>query len=438
MSYIKLGDICDVVKGEIGITKAVPGEFPMVTTGENRISHNKFQLDTEAVLVPLVSATGHGHASIKRVHYQEGKFAFGSILAACVPKNEQYSARFLHIYLQLMKDYVLVPLMKGSANVSLTLGNLKTAKVPNISRERQESIVSLYELIKVEQDQVINELGIQNRDITSLREAILQEAVQGKLTAQWRKENPTLEPASELLKRIEAEKQQLIAEKKIKKEKPLPPIEDEDKPYDLPEGWIWSRLGDLCLRLIDGNYGESYPKKHEFLDEGIPFFTAAAVGQNYEIKDHKVKFISPSKHLLLTKAQTTIGDVLLTNRGGRVGDVALISDEKYTISNIGPQVTRIAVAHDNIHNEYIMYCIASPMFQRAILEMNSGSAMNFMNLTKTANMFVALPPKLEQKKIVKKVNSLMTLCDELEQQIDNSQIQIEQLMQSCLKEVFEN
>ena len=64
MAYIQLGDVCNVVKGEIGITKAIPGEYPMVTTGEERKSHNSFQLDTKAVLVPLVSATGHGHASI--------------------------------------------------------------------------------------------------------------------------------------------------------------------------------------------------------------------------------------------------------------------------------------------------------------------------------------------------------------------------------------
>lgn len=277
----------------------------------------------------------------------------------------------------------------------------------------------------------------EKKNIKSLRETILQLAVQGKLTAQWRKTNPSVENASELLKRIEAEKQQLIAEKKIKKEKPLPPIKDEDKSYELPEGWVWCKLGQVCLRLIDGNYGESYPKKHEFINDGIPFFTAAAVGQNYDIKDAKVKFISSEKHSVLTKAQTTVGDVLLTNRGGRVGDVAIITDDRYAISNIGPQVTRIAVSHANIYKRYIMYCIASPLFQRTIIELNSGSAMNFMNLTKTANMLIALPSKKEQYEIVEGINSLMALCDELEQQVDNSQSQIEQLMQSCLKEVFE-
>lgn len=73
--------------------------------------------------------------------------------------------------------------------------------------------------------------------------------VQGKLTAHWRKTNPNVEPASELLKRIQAEKQKLIAEKTIKKEKPSPSIGEDEKPYGLPEGWVWCRFGNLISFL---------------------------------------------------------------------------------------------------------------------------------------------------------------------------------------------
>lgn len=429
MSYIELGDICDVVKGEIGITKAVPGEFPMVTTGEKRSSHNKFQLDTEAVLVPLVSATGHGHASIKRVHYQEGKFAFGSILAACVPKNEQYSARFLHIYLQLMKDYVLVPLMKGSANVSLTLGNLKTAKVPNISRERQESIVSLYELIKVEQDQVINELDVQNRDITSLREAILQEAVQGKLTAQWRKENPTSEPASELLKRIEAEKQQLIDDKKIKKEKSLPPIEDEDKPYDLPEGWEWCRPASVALNIVDCPHSTA-----KFTSEGKACIDTTCMDDNGGLKYDKIRKVSDEtfdsrNDRLVPKA----GDLIYA-REGSIGKSVIIPEGLDVCLGQRVMIYRL---HSYINPYLFRYMLVSPMFMKQVLSNHKGLGAKHVNMSDLRSMPVPIIPKEEQEVLLEKINSLMTLCDELEQQIDNCQTQIEQLMQSCLKEVFE-
>ena len=72
---VKLGDLCSIEKGETGIQKAIPGEYPLVVTAEERKSHNEFQFDDEAVIIPLVSGTGHGHASIKRLHFQTGKFA---------------------------------------------------------------------------------------------------------------------------------------------------------------------------------------------------------------------------------------------------------------------------------------------------------------------------------------------------------------------------
>ena len=68
---VKIKDICHVIKGETGITKAIPGDYPMVTLAEERKTHNEFQFDCKAVIIPLVSSTGHGHASMKRIHFHE-------------------------------------------------------------------------------------------------------------------------------------------------------------------------------------------------------------------------------------------------------------------------------------------------------------------------------------------------------------------------------
>ena len=97
---VKLGEVCNIEKGSTGILKAIPVEFPLVVTGEERKSHNEFQFDCDAVIVPLVSGTGHGHASIKRIHFQKGKFALGSILCAIIPKDKnQLSAEYLYRFL---------------------------------------------------------------------------------------------------------------------------------------------------------------------------------------------------------------------------------------------------------------------------------------------------------------------------------------------------
>ena len=82
-----LSDLCTITKGKIGITKAIPGKYPLVATSEERRSHNEFHFEGEAVLIPLVSSTGHGHRSLNRIHYQTGKFAVGSILCAVMPKD---------------------------------------------------------------------------------------------------------------------------------------------------------------------------------------------------------------------------------------------------------------------------------------------------------------------------------------------------------------
>ncbi|WP_420151700.1 restriction endonuclease subunit S, partial [Spirosoma sp.] len=142
----RLGDICRITKGAVGIMKAVAGSYPMVTLAEERKSHNEYQFDAPngAVIIPLVSSTGHGHASMKRVHYQEGFFALGNILCAVIPKDESLIlAKYLHIYLQDNKDEVLVPLMKGMANVSLPMGKIADIELEVPSVEQQQEIIKI-------------------------------------------------------------------------------------------------------------------------------------------------------------------------------------------------------------------------------------------------------------------------------------------------------
>jgi type I restriction enzyme M protein len=173
-TVVELGDICRIEKGQVGITKAVPGSFPLVTTGEDRKSHNEFQIDGEAVCIPLVSSTGHGHASIKRIHYQDGKFALGSILAAAIPNDVSVvSAKYLYFYLNNFKDDVVVPLMRGMANVSLSVGSVKRIKVVLPSIEDQERLVVLMDKC----EKLRNTLFKSVEDSESMIKAVLSEII---------------------------------------------------------------------------------------------------------------------------------------------------------------------------------------------------------------------------------------------------------------------
>lgn len=252
---LRIGDVCDIVKGGTGLASATPGQYPMVATGAERRSCNTYQFDTEAVCIPLVSSTGHGKKTLNYVHFQSGKFALGTILAAVIPKDPQVlTARYLHLYLSHFKDTVLVPLMKGAANVSLPMKGIASVEIPVPSVNQQQKLIDLISRIESEHRELLEEGNFQAGLFKQLHQALLQEAVEGKLTADWRKQNPVVKgdpqhDATALLAQIKAEKERLVKTGKIRKEKPLPPIAESDKSFEQPSEWVWCRLGrafDVC------------------------------------------------------------------------------------------------------------------------------------------------------------------------------------------------
>lgn len=270
--------------------------------------------------------------------------------------------------------------------------------------------------------------------IKKLRETILQLAVQGKLTAQWRRENASVENASELLKRIEAEKQQLIAEKKIKKEKALPSIEDEEKPYELPKGWEFIRLGTVTDIIAGASF-----KSGDFNETGgtkCIKITNAGVREFKETND----FLPENFHTKYPNYLIKEGDLVLALTRPYIKDGLKISicPGSYHNSLLNQRVASIRSMTENVYHPYIFTFIQSPKVLNHYKSMFDGKSQQpNMKMGDITELLISIPPLEEQLVIVDKVDSLMALCDELEQQTDNSQTQIEQLMQSCLKEVFE-
>ena len=174
----KLDEICTIEKGNIGIMKAIPGAYPLVVLGEGRKSHHEYQFDDEAVIIPLVSSTGHGHRSMKRIFFQTGKFSVGSILCAVIPKDKtQLSAEFLYIYLDFNKEKELVSRMKGMANVTLPIYEIASVEIPLPSIEEQNQIVEKFRLIT----QIEDEISRQANFLQQLRSAVFREVMNGEI-----------------------------------------------------------------------------------------------------------------------------------------------------------------------------------------------------------------------------------------------------------------
>ena len=420
---IRLGDYCDIVKGSTGIKKAISGEFPLVVTAEDRLKHNEYQFDTTAVIIPLVSSTGHGHASIKRLHYQEGKFALGTILCAVLIKDTTIiNPRFLYLYLSYFKDHLLVPLMKGAANVTLSIKKIKDVEIILPSLQRQLEIIDLEsnsDLI----DELSFEIETQKKLIIKLKKAILQEAIKGELTQEWRKQNPNIEPASELLERIKAEKEQLIRNKEIRKEKPLPPISEDEIPFELPENWVWCRLGEIT------NYGSS--EKIESVD--IKDDTWVLDLEDIEKESSKIiqRKSFKERPSLSTKSIFKNGWVLYSKLRPYLDKVVVVDKEGVCTTEILP-----LPVYSNLVAKFMMYGMKGKHFINYVNSKVSGMKMPRLKTPDGKMALISLAPVKEQKAIVEKVETLLQKCNTLEQEIIQSEIHANMLMQAVLKEAF--
>lgn len=143
---VLIGDVCTITKGKTPIQKATPGDYPLVVTTSERKSCDNYQFDTSAVCIPLVSSRGHGIASLNHVYYQNGKFALGNILCALETiDNKKLNIKYLYYYLEKTKDYTLVPLMKGGANVSLHMDDILKVKISLPTIDKQEEIIKQFD-----------------------------------------------------------------------------------------------------------------------------------------------------------------------------------------------------------------------------------------------------------------------------------------------------
>lgn len=136
----RLAELCTFVRGTSATLKTSPGPFPLVVTAEFRRSSDAWQLEGPAVCIPLVSSTGHGDAALHRVHYQEGKFALANLLVALQPIDHGVChAKYLYHLLMAKKDQLLVPLMLGTANVSLKVQDIEKVEIhlPPIAEQRR-------------------------------------------------------------------------------------------------------------------------------------------------------------------------------------------------------------------------------------------------------------------------------------------------------------
>lgn len=421
-----IGELCSLTKGNIGISKAVEGEFPLVVTSEERKSHNEYQFDDEAVVIPLVSSTGHGHRSLKRIHYQKGKFTVGSILCAVISNDKTIlNTQYLYRYLYLNKEKELVSRMRGMANVSLPIKEIAKIEIPLPPLAEQLKFVKEYSILEKSKGKLDIEITHQLDLVKQLRQSFLREAMQGKLV----KQNPEDEPASKLLSRIKDKKEQLVKDKLIKKQKPLPPVSEDEIPFETPDGWEWCRLGVVCEKIGSG----STPKGSNYSKSGYPFFRSQNIHNNGLVYDD-IKYISVDVQNRMNGTIVKGDDILLNITGGSLGRCAHVP-LSFAGGNVSQHVCIIRPI--GCENLFFHKLVLSPLLQEYIFTSTTGAGREGLPKYNLEQFVVPIPPLSEQKIIVLKLDELMQYCDQLEESIKKSQAQNELLLQQVLREALE-
>ncbi len=443
-----LSSVAQLHKGLTSIKQAIPGPYPFVVTADARLSCDHYDFEGPAAVIPMVSSTGHGNASINRIHYQEGRFAVGSILCAVIPRDpSRVSARFLYEYLSAFKDELLVSRMVGSANVSLTLAKIGEVPIPLISAaavKRLNELMALCDLLEtahVDREVVSDQLRgallrslvefnnakdgairlLQNlprlvtkpAHVGGIRKATLNLAVRGKLVQQAPFDSPERIPTTDPIWRTRSVM-----------------VDESVNPGSLPAGWQWCALATLA-HMENGDRSKNYPSKEHRVASGIPFVNAGHLNDD-RISEANMDYISEDRFALLRSGTFKQGDILFCIRGS-LGKVALVSnlDRGAIASSL-----IILRPHPSILPRFLHVFLKSDLAAAEMRKYNNGTAQPNLAAGDLGRFLVPLPSVEDQARIVARVDEVMAVCDEVEASLATEQTERSRLLGSLLRNVL--
>ena len=415
--WVRLGDYClDAFSGKSPVYSKTPTPYEVIGQAANQqldytqvkytVSEFWNSMDPKYFLLEndvLLNTLGHGtlgRAGIVPVLHKklltDGHLFVFRLYSAIASK-------YFYYYLQYKRPEIEIS-ANGSTNqtfLSLKRTNQWLIPVPPLA-EQERIVAKIEELLPLvsEYDEVENRISALNTEFPDkLRKSILQQAVQGKLTER----DPSDEPAIELLDRIRAEKAKLIAEGKIKKEKIIPVISEEDQLFDIPDTWTWTTIADTCTNIQYGTSEKSAPSgKVAVLRMGnlqggkIDYSNLVYTSNDYDIERCHLEY----NDLLFNR----------TNSKELVGKTAIYKAEIPAIyAGYLIRVTPIMIDSD-----YLNYVMQSHFFKKYCLAVKTDAiGQSNINAEKLKRFVFPLPPLAEQKRIVARVEDLLAACKAL-------------------------
>ena len=357
-------------------------------------------------------------ASLGKVFWAEDG-AYNVAMARVIPlyETELISKEFLFLFYQSSLYQSVIHANSRSAQAGFNKEDLSSLLFPLPPRSEQERIVCAYEKLQPflkAYDDAAHSLATMNKDFPeALKKSILQEAVQGKLVPQ----DPSDEPAEALLERIRAEKQLLIKEGKIKKDKhesvifrrdnshyekrgPDEICIDDALPFEIPENWTWARLSSACVSIADGDH-QPPPQ----VQDGIPFLVIS------NVSDGRVDFSDTRyvpKEYFDSLAEIRIpqcGDLLFTVTGSYGIVIPVQTERKFCFQR------HIAlIKFSCLSPDFMKLWLSSPLVYEQCRRAATGTAQKTVGLASLKGLLIPIPPLNEQKRIVQKLNTLLALA----------------------------
>jgi type I restriction enzyme S subunit len=321
----------------------------------------------------------------------------------------------------------LVAIAKGAATKRIQPEALFAVELPVPGMDVQDEIINRMNHCGLEHSRLEHEITHQQSLLAKLKHAILQEAIEGKLTSDWRASHPEVEPARELLERIQAEKASMIAAKKLRPEKPLPKITPAEIPFGIPKGWEWCRLGSIAMHSLG-----------KMLDKGKNRGESKPYLRNLNVRWYGVELsnlkMMPFEHQELEKYSVRRGDVLICEGGHGIGRAAVWNSDNLVMFQ--KALHRVRFIGGFYEPTLLVHFLRLSEMSGHITNYFTGAGIPHFTGEKLHEMAIPLPPLEEQAAIVKRVESLMATCRALETEIEQTRTHAAHLLQAVLKEAF--
>jgi len=430
--WLPISDLFYFEKGSLQSSKSTDGDFPFITAAETWKTHETFTHDCEALIFAMAAS-----GSLGRTHYIKGKFISSDLCFILTPKeNKDLDLLFYYRVFNFLREDIVKKTATGTSKLAINRSNFGEYKIPYFDYQHQIKFRDKIDAISDIKISLLNSFSDQEKYVSQLKQAILQEAIAGQLTAEWRTQNPMQKgnpdtDAAALLAKIKSEKQRLIADGKLKKEKPLAEIAIDEIPFSIPDNWVWCSLVEIAE-------GFEYGSSTKSLDSGkVPVLRMG------NLQSGLVDF----KNLVYTNDDDEIeqyalsyGDLLFNRTNSRelVGKTSLfLCNEKMIYAGYLVRYKMLGT----ISFHYANYVMNSQLHRDWCYAVKIDAiGQSNINATKLRSFPFPLPPLAEQKAIVEKCDRLMNIIDQLEQQIKHRKQLAEDLMhlmQTVLREAFE-